>query len=99
MTNERIFYIAYDICNYMRNREMQNQFEDYEFCIYVTDMADNIRYAIEHNDSSVLKQYYETLNDELNNVCWMDKYADEVKRLICLLDECKDNLYIYKSMI
>lgn len=87
MTKERMFYIAYKICDYMRNREMQNQFEDYEFCMYVSDLAKDIECAIDTNDGNVLKQYYEALNDELENLCGMEEYVEEVKELIELLDE------------
>lgn len=67
--------------------------------MYVSDMVDNIECAIKNNDGSVLKPYYEALNDELDNVCWNDELTNEVKELISLLDEWKDWLYIYKSMI
>lgn len=99
MTKERMFYIAYRICNYMKNREMQNQFEEYEFCIYVSDMVNDIDYAIKSGEYDVLYPYYEALNDELDNVCWNDEYATEVKELICLLDECKNALFVYKTII
>ena len=64
MTKERMFYIAYQICNYMKNREMQNQFEDYEFCMYVAEMANDIEYAIDNSNGSVLKPYYDVLAEE-----------------------------------
>lgn len=99
MTRERAFYIAYRICDYMRNNEMQNLYEEYEFCMYVAYVADNIEYAIKNNDSSVLNPYYEVLYIELVNVSWNNEYAEEVKELIGLLDECKDCLCIYKSTI
>lgn len=87
MTKERMFYIAYRICNYMRNREMQNQFEEHEFCMYVSDLVSDIEYVIGMNDSTILKPYYDTLNDEFNNISNME-YIEEVKELITLLNEC-----------
>lgn len=96
MTRERMFYIAYEICNYIRNCEMQNQFEDYEFCMYVSDMANNIEYAIRNGNGSVLKPYYNMLKNELDNVCWNDEYTKEVKELIYLLDECNGCFHVYK---
>lgn len=99
MTKERMFYIAYRICDYMRNREMQNQFEEHEFCMYVSDMVNDIDYAIKSGECDVLHPYYEALNYELNNVCWNNEYVEEVKELIDLLDECKNTLYIYKTTI
>lgn len=99
MTKERMFYIAYRICDYMRNSEMQNQFEEYEFCMYVSDIANDIDYAIKSGEYDVLKPYYEALNYELNNVCWNEECVVEVKEMIELLDECKNTLYVYKTMI
>lgn len=99
MTKERVFYIAYRICDYMRSNEIQNQYEEYEFCMYVANMVSDIEYAIKNNDTLALKPYYEALNDELNNIDWNDEYAKEVKELIWLLDECKDCLCIYKMTV
>jgi hypothetical protein len=88
MTKERIYYIAYEVCNYMRKREMQNQFEDYEFCMYVAELAEAIEYAAKSSDGKFLEQYYEVLNDELENLVGMeDCFVKEVKELIDLLDE------------
>ena len=87
MTKERMFYIAYQICNYMKNREMQNQFEEHEFCMYVSCMVEDIKYSIKNNDISVLNPYYEVLNDELASVC--NDGIKEVNELIALLDECR----------
>ena len=89
MTRERIFYIAYRICTYMRSREMQNQFAEYEFCMYISDMANDIEYAIKHNDSNRLNNYYEALYDELDNVRGLENYVIVVEELIDLLDECR----------
>lgn len=88
MTKERMFYIAYQICNYIRQREMQNQFEEYEFCMYVSCMVDDIKYSIENNDNLVLKPYYDALNNELDDVSFNEEYVKEVNKLIKLLDEC-----------
>lgn len=99
MTKERMFYISYRICNYMRNREMQNQFEEYEFCMYVAELSNNIEEAINNNDANILRPYYEALENELDDVCWNNKYKEEVVELIDLLDEWKEWLYIYKSTI
>lgn len=91
MTKERIYYIAYEVCNYMRNREAQNQFQDYEFCMYVSELAQEIEYAIENQNGKSLEQYYEVLNDELDNLVGMEDYIKEVKKLIELLDEWKEH--------
>ena len=88
MTKERTYYIAYEVCNYMRNREMQNQFQDYEFCMYVGELAQAIEYAVENQDGKYLEQYYEVLNDELDNLVGIEDYMEEAKNLIALLDEC-----------
>lgn len=90
MTKERMFYIAYRICDYMRNREMQNQFEDYEFCMYVSDLAKEIEYANYTMNSDGLEPYYKALNEELENLDGMDDYIEEVKGLIDLLNEWKN---------
>lgn len=91
MTKERMYYIAYEVCDYMRKREMQNQFEDYEFCMYVAELAQAIEYAVENQDEKFLEQYYEVLNDELENLIGMEDYfTKEVKELIDLLDEWKN---------
>lgn len=92
MTRERIFYIAYRICTYMRNREMQNQFAEWEFSMYISDMANDIEDAIENNDTDRLSNYYEALYDELENLCELENYVEEVKELIALLDECKEQI-------
>ena len=90
MVKERMYFIAYEICKYMKEREMQNQFEDYEFCMYVAELAQAIEYAIENNDGKFLEQYYEVLNDELDNLVGMEEhFKKEVKYLIELLDEWK----------
>lgn len=95
MTRERVFYIAHRICNYMRNRESPYMFQDYEFCMYVADLASEIEYAIDKNDGSGLQQYYNMLHDELENFYSVEYhddllcYIEEVKELISLLDEWK----------
>lgn len=89
MTKERTYYIAYEVCNYMRNREMQKQFRDYEFCMYVGELAQAIEYAVENQDGKYLEQYYEVLNDELDNLNGIEDYITEVTMLIELLDEWK----------
>ena len=96
MTKERMFYIAYRICDYMRSCEKQNQNEEHEFCMEVAEMVDNIDYAIKSGEYDVLKPYYEALNYELNDVCWDSGHTEEVKELISLLDECKNCMYVYK---
>lgn len=90
MLKERMYFIAYEICNYMRKREMQKQFEDYEFCMYVSELAQAIEYAVENNDGKFLEQYYEVLNDELENLCGVEDWIKEVEELIKLLDEWKE---------
>ena len=90
MLKERMYYIAYEVCDYMRKREMQNQFEDYEFCMYVSELAQAIEYATENNDGKFLEQYYETLNDELKNLDGIECWTKEVEELISLLDEWKN---------
>lgn len=90
MTKERMFYIAYRICDYIRNREMQNQFEDYEFCMYVSDLAKEIEYANYTCNYDGLNPYYKALYDELEDLNGMETYIDEVKELIALLNECKE---------
>ena len=80
MTKERMYYIAYEICDYLRKREMQNQFENYEFCMYVAELAQAIEYAVENQDGKFLEQYYEVLNDELDNLVGMeDCFKKEVE--------------------
>ena len=91
MTKERMYYVAYEICNYMRNREMQNQFQDYEFCMYVSELAEAIGYAVENQDGKILEQYYEVLNDELDNLIGTEDYIKEVEELIDLLNEWKED--------
>lgn len=90
MTKERRYYIAYEICSYIKDCDTLNQFKDYEFCMYVANMANNIKYAIKNNDSSVLKPYYEALKY---------KHTKRTKELIELLDEWKKYLYVYKSVV
>lgn len=91
MLRERMYYIAYEVCDYLRKREMQNQFENYEFCMYVSELAQAIEYAIENQDGKFLEQYYEVLNDELDNLVGMeDCFAKEVEELIDLLNEWKE---------
>lgn len=91
MTKERIYFIAYEVCDYLRKREMQNQFADYEFCMYVAELAQAIEYAAENQDGKFLEQYYEVLNDELDNLIGMEDYfKKEVEELIELLDEWKN---------
>lgn len=90
MLKERIYHIAYEVCKYMREREQPNQFADYEFCMYVSELAEAIEYAIANNDGKFLEQYYEVLNEELENLVGMkDCFKKEVKDLISLLDEWK----------
>ena len=93
MTKERMFYIAYRICDYVRSTNMQNQFEDYEFCMYVSNVANDIKHAIKYNDVSAIQPYYEMLNDEINNLTGVSSLEDfivELKELIGLLDECRE---------
>lgn len=93
MTKERIFYIAYRICDYVRSTNMQNQFEDYEFCMYVSNVANDIKHTIKYNDVSAIQPYYEMLNDEINNLTGVSSLEDfivELKELIVLLDECRE---------
>lgn len=97
MSKERMYFIAYEVCNYMRKREMQNQYTDYEFCMYVSELAQAIEYAVVNQDGKFLEQYYEVLNDELENLCGVEDYVydvenwiKEVKELIKLLDEWKE---------
>lgn len=89
MLKERMYFIAYEICNYMRKREMQTQFEDYEFCMYINELTQAIEYAVENQDGKFLEQYYEVLNDELENLDGNEDWIEEVKELIDLLDEWK----------
>lgn len=90
MTKEKMFYISYRICDYIRNREMQNQFEDYEFCMYVSDLAKEIEYANYICNYDGLNPYYKALYNELEDLNGMETYIDEVKELIALLNECKE---------
>lgn len=96
MTKERMFYIAYKICNYFKCCEMQNQLENYEFCMEVSDLANEIDYAIKNNNNDGLKQYYDMLYDELENLYGVEYnddlicYIEEVKDLISLLNECNE---------
>lgn len=92
MNKERMFYIAYRICDYVRKADMQCQFEEYEFCMYVSNVVNDMKHAIKHNDVSAIEPYYEMLNDEIANFIDdnnSEKYIIEVKELIELLDECK----------
>lgn len=90
MTKERTYYIAYKVCDYMRKQEMQNQFRDYEFCMYVAELAQAIEYAAKSGDGKILEQYYEVLNDELENLVGMEDYfKTDVIELIELLNEWK----------
>lgn len=90
MLKERMYYIAYEVCDYMRKREKQNQFEDYEFCMYVSELAQAIEYAVENQDGKFLEQYYEVLNDELENLNGVKEWTKEVEELVGLLDEWKE---------
>ena len=87
MKRERAYYIAYEICKYFRNREIPNQYKDYEFCMYVADLARKIEYAYYTKNRKVLEQYYNVLNEELENVS--GEYKEDVRYLIKLLNECK----------
>lgn len=92
MTKERMFYIAYRICDYVRSTNMQNQFEDYEFCMYVSNVANDIKHAIKYNDISAIQPYYEMLNEEidcLTGAGGLEDFIAELKELIELLNECK----------
>lgn len=89
MSKERMYFIAYEVCNYMRKREMQNQYTNYEFCIYVSELAQAIEYAVVNQDGKFLDQYYDVLNDELENLCGVEDWTKEVEELIGLLDEWK----------
>ena len=89
MTKERMFYIAYEICTYLNNRDMQKQFEPYEVCMYVAELVGEIECAIQNNNGSGLEQYYNTLKDEIENLCDNADWIAEVERLIKLLDEWK----------
>lgn len=88
MAKERIFYIAYRICTYLNYRE-QKSFEVHEFCMYVSELAEEIEHALNTGDCSGLEQYYQTLKDEIENLCNNKDWILEVKELIELLDECK----------
>ena len=91
VTKERMYFVAYEVCDYMRKREMQNQFTDYEFCMYVAELAQAIEYATKNNDGKFLEQYYEVLNDELDNLVGMENcFKKEVEELISLLDEWRE---------
>lgn len=90
MLKERIYYIAYEICDYMRKREMENQYTEYEFCMYVSELAQAIEYAVENQDGKFLEQYYDVLNDELENFDGVKEWTEEVEELIELLNEWKN---------
>ena len=93
MTKEKMYYIAYRVCDFVRSREMQNQFEDYEFCMYVSEMVEIIDYAIESKNYDILNPYYNVLNEELEELDGLPdlyEYCEGIKELIDLLDECKD---------
>ena len=89
MSKERIFYISYEICNYLNNRDINKRFEPYELCMYVSDLAKEIEYAIDTENYNGLEQYYDVLNDELKNIAGTLDVVT-VGWLISLLDECKD---------
>lgn len=85
MTTERRFYISFAICDYMNKRESPaQQFAPYEVAMYAALLADSIKAAIENQDGAPLEEYYDALNDELENV--PNEYKEEVKNLISLLD-------------
>ena len=90
MLKERMYFIAYEVCDYMRKREMMNQYTDYEFCMYVAELAQAIECAVDNQDGEILEQYYEVLNDELENLCGVEDWIKEVEELIKLLDEWKE---------
>lgn len=95
MNKERRFYIAYEVCKFLNNREPNNRkFEEWELAMYVAELAECIEYAEQKQDGAILKQYYDILHEELKeNVLCYGKYAIErvkVKQLIKLLDEWKD---------
>lgn len=93
MTKEKMYYITYRVCDFVRSREMQNQFEDYEFCMYVGEMVEIIDYAIESKNYDILNPYYNVLNEELEEFDGLPdlyEYCEGIKELIDLLDECKD---------
>lgn len=92
MTKERMFYIAYRICDYVRSTNMQHKFEEYEFCMYVSNVANDIKYAIKYNEINAIQPYYDMLDGEVTNLLGnsgLENYVMELKELIVLLDECK----------
>ena len=91
MNKERRFYIAHEICKFLNDREPNSrQLRDWELSMYISELAECIEYAIEKQDKSILKQYYETLENELNNSIHYSGDVKNIKYLISLLDEWKD---------
>lgn len=93
MTKERRFYIAYRIVKFIANLETQPSYEPHEFCMYVAELENALRLAMEYRNVGMkfLQPYYKRLNEELE--CLQDTdWFEEVKELIELLDEWR--LYI-----
>lgn len=59
------------------------------YIAYVSELAQAIEFAVENQNGKFLEQYYEVLNDELDNLNGMEDYITEVTMLIELLDEWK----------
>lgn len=90
MTRERAFYIVYRIGKYMNEREMQKQFELYEVCMYISDLANDILKANETGYRDFLDNYYNALKNEMENVKNNSEIVNEIEELFDLLDEWKD---------
>ena len=94
MEKERRYYIAYEICKFLNNREPSNRkFKDYEVAMYTAELAECIQIAEENQDGEILKQYYDVLYSELKELNEygnrFNEYKVIVKNLIHLLDEWK----------
>lgn len=96
MNRDRRFYIAYSVCKFLSMLEPRNrQFKGYEFVMHTAELAECIELAEEKQDGEILKQYYDVLNNELQELVRIfgedDNYSDitKVKHLISLLDEWK----------
>jgi hypothetical protein len=95
MEKERRFYIAYRICRFLNNREPSSRkFKDYEIAMYTAELAECIQIAEEKQDGEILKQYYDVLNEELQeHILYYGKeheWTIKVETLIGLLDEWKN---------
>lgn len=91
MKKEKQFYIAFEICKFLNEREpVHRRFKDWELAMYSYELFECINIAIEQQDKDILKQYYDVLENELEEMKLLNNNEEtkKVKRYIKLLDKC-----------